>query len=81
MPPRRTRPPKRDSRISLLEIALLLVACLSLLGIIALFIVRIYGFASLVVGFSSNLQSAERYPRERPSTALYPHHRPGQFHP
>ncbi|MBI5789020.1 MAG: hypothetical protein HZA78_09220 [Candidatus Schekmanbacteria bacterium] len=32
------------------------------LGIIALFIVLIYGFASLVVGASSNLQSVERIP-------------------
>lgn len=32
------------------------------LGIIALFIVLIYGFASLVVGFSGNLQAAERLP-------------------
>ena len=32
------------------------------LGIIALFIVLIYGFASLVVGFSQNLQPDERLP-------------------
>jgi len=32
------------------------------LGIIALFIVLIYGFASLVVGFSAQLQSTERLP-------------------
>ena len=32
------------------------------LGIIALFIVLIYGFASLVLGLSSNLQGAERMP-------------------
>ena len=32
------------------------------LGIIALFIVLIYGFASLVVGFSTKLQYAERLP-------------------
>lgn len=32
------------------------------IGIIALFIVLIYGFASLVVGFSGNLTSAERLP-------------------
>lgn len=32
------------------------------LGIIALFIVLIYGFASLVVGFSGNLQPVERLP-------------------
>jgi CheY-like chemotaxis protein len=32
------------------------------LGIIALFIVLIYGFASLVVGFSDKLQSTERLP-------------------
>jgi CheY-like chemotaxis protein len=32
------------------------------LGIIALFIVLIYGFASLVVGFGSHLASAERLP-------------------
>ena len=31
-------------------------------GIIALFIVLIYGFASLVVGFSGNLQPGERLP-------------------
>lgn len=32
------------------------------LGIIALFIVLIYGFASLVVGFSSRLEDTERTP-------------------
>lgn len=32
------------------------------LGIIALFIVLIYGFASIVVVFGSNLQSGERVP-------------------
>ena len=32
------------------------------IGIIALFIVLIYGFASLVVGFSGNLTVAERLP-------------------
>ena len=32
------------------------------IGIIALFIVLIYGFASLVVGFSGNLTTTERLP-------------------